>query len=70
MGYIAVIRRLGTRNLKTIFSWFRSVLAPLNVLSGEVPPQVDFAKEDFRQPRYSLRFALEVLFGGETRRLL
>ena len=33
-------------------------------------PQVDFAKEDSREPRFSLRFALEILFGGETRRLL
>ena len=35
-----------------------------------VTPQVDFAKEDGREPRFSLRFALEILFGGDTRRLL
>lgn len=35
-----------------------------------VTPQVDFAKEDGREPRFSLRFALEILFGGEARRLL
>lgn len=35
-----------------------------------VTPQVDFAKEDKREPRFSLRFALEILFGGESRRLL
>ena len=33
-------------------------------------PQVDFAKEDDRHPRFSIRFALEILFGGETRGLL
>ena len=35
-----------------------------------VTPQVDFAKEDARHPHFSLRFALEILFGGESRRLL
>ncbi len=35
-----------------------------------VTPQLDFAKEDDREPRFSIRFAFEILFGGEARRLL
>jgi hypothetical protein len=35
-----------------------------------VTPQVDFAKEDDRHAHFSLRFSLEILFGGDPRPLL
>ena len=50
------------------FSWKSSVYR--RWLYATVTPQVDFAKEDSREPECSIRVGFEVLFGGEARQLL